>query len=326
MNALTTYDHHFGGVVTRRSASAWVPDLVAAAGPRATDAYIEFFTATIRNRNTRLAYARACYQFFYWCQENGLALDTVRPFHVAAYIEQMPGSKPTIKQKLAAIRMLYDFLVIRQLVPVNPTASVRGPKYVVKRGKTPVWSREDAKKLLESIPRGGDLAGLRDRALISTMLFSFARVSAVLSLKRQDFYYQGPRRWLRFHEKGGKEHEMPAHHEIEQTIDEYLSRVGIEDKQPLFQSVNKTGTALTGRALNRHNAWAAIRKRARNAGFLTPVGCHTWRATGVTIYLENGGRLEHAQQMAAHESPRTTKLYDRTKDEITIGEVERIQL
>ena len=136
MNALTIHDHHFGGVVTRRSASAWVPDLVAAAGPRATDAYIEFFTATIRNRNTRLAYARACYQFFYWCQENGLALDTVRPFHVAAYIEQMPGSKPTIKQKLAAIRMLYDFLVIRQLVPVNPTASVRGPKYVVKRGKT----------------------------------------------------------------------------------------------------------------------------------------------------------------------------------------------
>jgi hypothetical protein len=127
---------------------------------RATDAYIEFFTATIRNRNTRLAYAR-CYQFFHWCQENGLTLDSVRPFHVAAYIEQMPGSKPTIKQKLAAIRMLYDFLVIRQLVPVNPTASVRGPKYVVKRGKTPVWSREDTKKLLESIPRD-DLAGLRD--------------------------------------------------------------------------------------------------------------------------------------------------------------------
>src|SRR6201987_1646216 len=152
MNALTIHDHHFGGAVTRRSAFAWVPDLVAAAGPRATEAYIEFFTATIRNRNTRLAYARACYQFFHWARENGLTLDTVRPFHVAAYIEQMPGSKPTIKQKLAAIRMLYDFLVIRQLVPVNPTASVRGPKYVVKRGKTPVWSREDAKKLLESIP------------------------------------------------------------------------------------------------------------------------------------------------------------------------------
>jgi integrase len=73
-------------------------------------------------------------------------------------------------------------------------------------------------------------------------------------------------------------------------------------------------------------AWAAIRKRAKAAGFLTPVGCHTWRATGITIYLENDGRLEHAQQMAGHESPRTTKLYDRTKDEITLSEVERIRL
>jgi hypothetical protein len=79
----------------------------------------------------------------------------------------------------------------------------------------------------------------------------------------------------RFHEKGGKEHEMPAHHEIEETIDEYLSKVSIDDIQPLFQSVNKAGTALSGRGLNRHNAWVAIRKRARNAGFLTPVGCHT---------------------------------------------------
>jgi hypothetical protein len=96
-----------------------------------------FFTATIRNRNTRLAYARACYQFFHLCQESGLTLDTVRPFRVAAYIEQMPSSKPTIKEKLAAIRMLYDFLVIRQLVPVNPTASVRGPKYVVNAARPP---------------------------------------------------------------------------------------------------------------------------------------------------------------------------------------------
>src|ERR1700741_5067567 len=104
---------------------------------------------------------------------------------------------------------------------------------------------------------------------------------------------------------------MPAHHEIEETIDEYLSKVSIDDKQPLFQSVNKASTALGGRALNRHNAGAAVRKRARNAGFLTPVGCHTWRATGVTVYLENGGRLEDAQQMAAHESPPTN---DRTRD------------
>ena len=119
---------------------------------------------------------------------------------------------------------------------------------------------------------------------------------------------------------------MPVHHPLEEILNEYIVAAGLQSGQPLLQSVNSLGAAVTGRALNRYNAWAAIGKRAKAAGFLTPVGCHTWRATGVTVYLENGGRLEHAQQMAAHESPRTTKLYDRTKDEITIGEVERIQL
>jgi integrase/recombinase XerD len=145
-------------------------------------------------------------------------------------------------------------------------------------------------------------------------------------LKVDDYYHSGPRRRLRLHEKGGKEHDMPVHHLLEQILNEYIEVAGLQSGQPLFQSVNSAGTAVTGRALNRYNAWAAIRKRAKAAGFLTPVGCHTWRATGITIYLENDGRLEHAQQMAGHESPRTTKLYDRTKDEITLSEVERIRL
>jgi site-specific recombinase XerD len=131
-----------------------------------TESYIDFFTATIRNRNTRAAYARACWQFFDWCAAHGLELTTVRPFHVAAWIEDFPGSKPTIKLKLAAVRMLYDFLVVRQITPSNPAHSVRGPKYVVKKGKTPVWSREDAKTLLDSIPKDS-VSGLRDRALIA---------------------------------------------------------------------------------------------------------------------------------------------------------------
>ena len=109
-------------------------------------------------------------------------------------------------------------------------------------------------------------------------------------------------------------------------LDEYIVAAGLQSGQPLFQSLNSLGTAVTGGALNRYNAWAAIRKRAKAPGFPTPVGCHTWRATGITIYLENDGRLKHAQQMAGNESPRTTKLYDRTKDEITLSEVERIRL
>src|SRR6202035_460645 len=124
---------------------AWIPELIGAAGPEVTETYIDFFTSTIRNRNTRAAYARACWQFFDWCATHGQELTTVRPFHVAAWIEDFPGSKPTIKQKIAAVRMLYDFLVVRQITPSNPAHAVRGPKYVVKKGKTPVWSREDAK-------------------------------------------------------------------------------------------------------------------------------------------------------------------------------------
>src|SRR5271165_1736720 len=97
-------------IVTRAS-KAWIPELIAAAGPEVTETYIDFFTATIRNRNTRQAYARACWQFFDWCAAHGLQLTTVRPFHVAAWIEDFPGSKPTIKQKLAAVRMLYDTII-----------------------------------------------------------------------------------------------------------------------------------------------------------------------------------------------------------------------
>src|SRR5437868_5507448 len=224
-----------------------------------------------------------------------------------AWIEDFPGSKPTIKQKLAAVRMLYDFLVVRQITPSNPAHSVRGPKYVVKKGKTPVWSREDAKTLLDSIPKDS-VSGLRDLALIAAMFYSFARVSAVLKLKVDDYYHNGARRRLRLHEKGGKEHEMPVHHLLEQILDEYIVAAGLQSGQPLFQSLNSVGTAVTGRALNRYNAWAAIRMRAKSAGFLTLVACLIWLATGITLHLENDGRLELSQQQAGHQALRSTKM------------------
>jgi integrase len=85
------------------------------------------------------------------------------------------------------------------------------------------------------------------------MFYSFARVSAVLKLKVDDYYHNGARRRLRLHEKGGKEHEMPVHHLLEQILDEYIAAAGLQSGQPLFQSVNSLGTAVTGRALNRYN-------------------------------------------------------------------------
>jgi integrase len=201
----------------------------------------------------------------------------------------------------------------------------RGPKHVVRRGKTPVLTEDQARRLLESIDIS-TLVGLRDRALIGVMIYSFARIGAVVAMKVEDYYPGGKRWWLRLHEKGGKRHEMPVHHKLEHFLDEYVAAAGIRDdgKTPFFRSaIGKTGV-LTEKPLNRIDAYRMVRRRTAEAGFKIKLGCHVFRATGITAYLEAGGTLENAQAMAAHESPRTTKLYDRTGDEITLDEVERI--
>jgi integrase len=172
------------------------------------------------------------------------------------------------------------------------------------------------------------VVGLRDRALISVMTFAFARVGAVVAMRVEDYYPNGKRWWVRLHEKGGKRHEMPAHHNLEAYLDAYIEAAGIRDggKTPLFRSaVGRTGT-LAEKPMNRIDAWRMIQRRAADLGMRIRIGCHTFRATGITAYLEAGGTLENAQAMAAHESPRTTKLYDRTGDEITLDEVERISI
>jgi integrase/recombinase XerD len=301
-----------------------LPAMIAGAGEGASRRFIEFFTANIRNKNTRMAYMRALVPFFEWCESRGVGLHDVQPVHVAAYVEQHTGSAPTVKQHLAAIRMLFDWMVVGQIVPVNPAASVRGPKHVVKRGKTPVLKAEQARQLLDSIDTT-TIVGLRDRALIGVMVYSFARVSAVTRMRVEDYYQNGKRWWLRLHEKGGKRHEVPAHHNAEAYLDAYMEAAGIagQKKPPLFRTVNKY-RQLTERHMYREDVLRMIKRRAEDAGLPATTCCHTFRATGITAYLENGGTIENAQAIAAHESPRTTKLYDRTSDEITLDEVERI--
>ncbi len=150
-----------------------LPAIVRARGEHASHRFIEFFTANIRNRNTRMAYARVVKQFFDWCDEHRLELHEIEAVTVAAYIEQLgnQASKPTVKQHLAAIRQLFDYLTTGGILELNPAASVRGPKYVVKRGKTPVLSAEEARPLLDSI-ESNTLIGLRDWALVGTMVYA----------------------------------------------------------------------------------------------------------------------------------------------------------
>jgi site-specific recombinase XerD len=311
-------------------AAVVVPGIIADAGERAARRFLEFFAATIRNRNTRAAYMVAVGRFFSWCEQHRIGqLADIEPLHVAAYIEVLGQDfeKPTVKQHLAAIRMLFDWLVTGQVVATNPAHAVRGPKHVVKTGKTTVLDADQARKLLDSIDTS-TVVGLRDRALISVMTFAFARIGAVVAMRVEDYYPKGKRSWARLHEKGGKRHEMPAHHNLEAYLDAYIEAAGIRDagKAPLFRSAaGRTGT-LTEKPMNRIDAWRMIQRRAADLGTRVKIGCHTFRATGITAYLEAGGTLENAQAMAAHESPRTTKLYDRTGDEITLDEVERIAI
>jgi len=305
-----------------------LPAIVRARGERASRRFIEFFTANIRNRNTRMAYARAVKQFFDWCDEHRLELHEIEAVTVAAYIEQLgnQASKPTVKQHLAAIRQLFDYLTTGGILEVNPAASVRGPKYVVKRGKTPVLSAEEARKLLDSI-ESNTLIGLRDRALIGAMVYSFARVGATVTMRVGDYFQHRKRLWLRLHEKGGKRHEVPCHPSLEEFLNVWVAAAGIgrDKKGPLFRSMGK-GDRLGDKAMSRFDVLHMIKRRARAAGLPYSTCCHTFRATGITTYLENGGTLEHAQTIANHESPRTTKLYDRTREELSFDEVERIKI
>lgn len=285
----------------------------------------EFFAVSIRNKNTRAAYARVASQFATWCDRHGITdLRALQPVHVAAYIEGLELAAPSVKQHLAALRSLFDWLVIGQVIPANPAASVRGPRHSVKKGKTPVLAADEARALLESIDTS-TLVGLRDRALIAAMVYSFARVSAVIGMRVEDVYIQNRRAWLRLHEKGGKQHEMPCHHNLEAYLHAYMEAAGLKDgKAPLFQSAEGRTGRLTGLAMSRIDAYRMIRRKAGVAKLLTKIGCHSFRATGITEYLRNGGKLEVAQQMANHESSRTTGLYDRRGDQVSLDEVERI--
>lgn len=203
---------------------------------------------------------------------------------------------------------------------------MRGPKHVVKQGKTPVLSPEETRQLLDSI-NVETIAGLRDRALIGVMVFSLARVSAVVQMNVEDYFLKGRRGWFRLHEKGGKYHEVPAHHNAEAYVDAYLAAAGIggQKKTPLFRSLNPK-RQLTGKRLIRQRVLDMVKRRAHRAGLPENICCHTFRATGITAYLQNGGTIETAQRIAAHASPRTTKLYDRRNDELTLDEIERIMI
>ena len=305
-----------------------VPALVADLGEEAIEHFVNFFTAEIKNPNTRAAYGLAVEKFLRGCERQGLGLRQIKPVTVAGYIEglekQQKLSIPSVKLHLSGIKRFFDYMVVKQVIPISPAVSVRGPKYSQDKGKTPYLTAEEAGQLFDSIDTSS-IIGLRDRALIAVMLFQFSRVTALVNMKVKDYYQQGKRWRFQFLGKGGKHFSMPAHSKAEEWLDAYLNKARIwdEKKGPLFRKVDKHG-ALTLEPLNRQAVLKMIKRRARQAGLPENIGCHSFRATAITIYRKNGGTRESAQKLAQHRQSKTTELYDHSGDEITFDEVERV--
>jgi integrase/recombinase XerD len=311
----------------RRPGILDAPMLIVAAGPAAGFAWDEFFGASIRNRHTRLAYLRAVRRFLAWLPA-GMALEGITPGMVGGYFDQHPGSPPSRKLELAALRGFFDRLVTRHVIILNPASSVRGERYQVLEGKTPEISIDQARRLMASMT-GDSPAVLRDRAVIGCLIYTAARAGAIAKLKRKHLTYDGGQWSLRFEEKGGKSREIPVRHDLQGFILEYLAGAGLEKvagDTPLFRSaVGRTGR-LTDLPMTGVDLCRMVKRRLKAAGLPDRLSPHSFRVTTVTDLLTQGVPLEDVQYLAGHADPRTTRLYDRRQKRVTRNIVERISV
>jgi integrase/recombinase XerD len=305
-----------------------LPGLVVEGGPAAQFAWEEFLFGRIRNEHTRRAYGRAVARFLAWCEGRGLDLPRIAPRDVGVYLDLLPGSAPTKKLHLAALRHFFDQLVTRHAVILNPAASVRAQRYQVVEGKTPEISVEQARRLLKSIDTG-HVVGLRDRAIVGILVYTAARVGAVAKLRMRDYFDAGDQYCLRFAEKGGKSREIPVRHDLQQFLSGYVAAAGIGGNAPealLFRSAIRRTGRLTDSGMTADDMSRMVKRRMRQAGLPSRLSPHSFRVATITDLLAQGVPLEDVQQLAGHADPRTTRLYDRRQRRVTRNIVERISI
>ena len=309
-----------------------VPAMIEEAGSNARFAYEEFF-ASLDSPHTVEAYRRDLHRFLAHVHGLGLALHQVTPKLVRAYIDNLkpikqsdpPLSAPTKKRVLAAIRKFFDFAVTRHAIPLNPALSVRGPKHATVEGKTQQISIEHARRLLRSIDMSG-IVGLRDRAIIATLVYTGARVGAVAKLRTESFYSDGEQWWFRFVEKGGKSREIPCRHDLQRIIRDYMEAANVLTPGPLFRSVLRREGRLTQNGISSADICRMLKRRLKCAGLSLRISPHSFRVTVATDLLNQNVPLEDVQYLLGHADARTTKLYDRRKRQITRNLVERISV
>ncbi|MBA4066209.1 MAG: integrase [Isosphaera sp.] len=308
--------------------SPTAPPLVTAAGPAAAYAWEEFLTRHARNPETRRSYTRAVRRFLAWCGDRDIPLAEVRPLHVSDYLDSLPVAPPSKKLHLAALRALFDALVTRHAVPVNPAASVRGERHSALEGKTPEITIEQAKRLLASVDTR-TVVGLRDKCVIAVLVYTAARAGAVARLRVRDVVDDGSQRLLRFAEKGGKERLIPVRHDLEELLVAYRAAAGLTDaagESPLFRTATGKVGRLTENPLTGLDVWRIVKRRLKAAGLPGRLRPHSFRVLAVTDLLSQNVPLEDVQMLAGHADPRTTRLYDRRQRKVTRNIVERISV
>lgn len=308
--------------------TAHIPAWVAVAGGAARFAFEEFLYGQIRNPYTRKAYLHAVRVFSRWCEQRGLELTRVTPADVGRHLDSLAVAPPTRKLHLAALRRLFDQLVLRHVLVLNPALSVRGERYQVLEGKTQEISIEHARRLLRSIDTS-HVVGLRDRAVIAILIYTVARVGAVARLRRADFYESGEQYCLRFNEKGGKSREIPVRHDLRAFLLDYIAGAGFTEHEPLmplFRTTIRRTKRLTARPLTADDMACMVKRRLRDAGLSLRLSPHSFRVMAITDLLSQGVSLEEVQFLAGHADPRTTRLYDRRQRRVTRNIVERISV
>lgn len=304
------------------------PAIIRDAGPAAQFAFDEFIYGHLRNPHTRVAYCHAIQRFLDWSHQRDIDLARITPRSVGEYLDSQPLATVTKKLHLAAIRRLFDFLVTRHGVILNPAATVRTERHQVIEGKTPEIGVDAARRLLASL-NTSHVVGLRDRAILAVLIYTAARVGAVAKLRRADFYWSADQACLRFTEKGGKSREIPVRHDLQQFIAAYIESAGCdfaEKSSPLFRSTERRTQQLTQSGLSAGDINRMVKRRLRDAGLPDHLSPHSFRVTTITDLLAQGVPLEDVQQLVGHADPRTTRLYDRRLKRVTRNIVERISV
>lgn len=307
---------------------------IGASAPRIIPVFVEYLSAQ-NNRNTRQAYESALLRFFRFCESEQVnTIDAIDGPLLRRFIDTYSSDASdgievsriaSARRDMAAVRGYFDALVLEGVMETNKARAIKLPKSITGKGSTPVLVPELVSRIIDGIVLDKP-ADYRDRALIALMAYSLFRISASLRIRVSDYVMAAEHREITVVDKGSKRHTMPVHPVLQHYIDDYLMYAGLVDQPdaPLFQGSRPHTGKLSGRAFGRVGAWQMVQRRASAVGHIDPIGNHSFRASGITTYLANGGDLEEARKMAAHKSAETTRLYDRNVEAVDPDEAWRI--